>query len=709
MKTKIKQLIVLVLLTGASVLVMFALGNALASNRAQAEPDVSVPSAVSTDSDNGGMRTRADFVVPSARYGSRIDMNQFSAVLPPMDVRSVTMEAPNQIGSNRSVAVSPNTQPQKLVNADGSQLVVLIIKSSGASGIGLHFRDFDIPPDAEVYVYGPATDSIVCGPYTDRGPWGTGEFWSATIPGDTAIVEFYSKSGDSGKGFEIFEVSHIFPELGGSLLSEQPDATPLPCEVDASCFSDAEKNAVARILFNNNGARVCTGTLLNDCAQNHIPYFLTANHCVSTQGVAQTVEVFWFYRTTSCNSGVLRNWVHSPPGATLLVGQHANDFALLRLQNNAPAGAVFSGWTSAVQSIGTGVFGLHHPQGYLPPSVNSYLRRTSGNITSTGLTCSDSGLLNGLRADWTSGTNEPGSSGSGIWNSSHRLIGVQSCGPIPPTCNGPHTLYGQFANFYSQIRPFLCSGNAGAVAYDFNNDAHPDFLLSNGATRQTAMAYLNNNVVIGAAFGPTLPSGWQVVGVADFNRDGHPDYLLFNTMTRGVVIWHMNNNVHTGGGTGPSLPGGWSVVALGDFNEDGFPDCVLYNASTRRTVVWYMRDNVRFASNNGPTLVSGWVLVSVADFNGDGDLDYLLFRPSTGQSVIWYLSGLTRSGSRSGPTIPKPYQLMGVADFDDNGKPDYVLYNPSTFQTAIWYLNDNVLVRHVAGPTLPGGWNLAAP
>src|SRR4030095_13947195 len=365
------------LLSGASVMMLFALGNTRASTQAQAEPDATVPSTTSTGRDNGGMHTRADTVLPSARYGSRADINQPSAVLAPLDIRSVTMDAPNQIGVNRSVAVSPATRPQKFVNSDGSQVIILIVKSSGASGVGLHFRNFHLPPDAEVYVYGPAVDSIVSGPYTDNGPWSNGEFWSATIPGDTAIIELYTKSGETGKGFEIFEVSHIFPELGGPLLLDQPDVPPLPCELDASCFGDAEKNAVARILFNDNGARVCTGTLLNDCAQDRIPYFLTANHCVSTQTIAQTVEVYWFYQTTSCNSGVLRNWVRSPPGANLLKAQRSNDFALLRLQNNAPAGAVFSGWTSAVQSIGTGVFGLHHPQGFIPPSVASYLRRVS--------------------------------------------------------------------------------------------------------------------------------------------------------------------------------------------------------------------------------------------------------------------------------------------------------------------------------------------
>jgi hypothetical protein len=149
-----------------------------------------------------------------------------------------------------------------------------------------------------------------------------------------------------------------------------------------------------------------------------------------------------------------------------------------------------------------------------------------------------------------------------------------------------------------------------AAAGDFNSDGHPDYLLCNSGTQQTGIEYLNNNVLIGAAFGPTLPGGWSVVAVADFNRDGHPDYLLFNATTRATVIWYMNNNVHVTGATGPTLPGGWSVVAVADFNRDGHPDYLLFNATTRATVIWYMNNNVHTTGAYGPTLPAGWSLVA---------------------------------------------------------------------------------------------------
>jgi Trypsin-like peptidase domain len=453
MKTKIKSLIAFVMLSAASLTLLFALPHAQPNTNPQAAPPVTVPSIVSTSRDKGGMHTRAHTVLPSIRYGSHLDLNQASATLDWLDIHSVTMTAPNQIGVNRSLAVSPKTRAQKFVNPDGSQIIVLIIKSSGASGIGVHFRNFALAGGEEVYVYGLAPDSIVFGPFRDKGPWGSGEFWSGTLAGDTAIIEFYTRTGENGKAFEIFEVSHIFPELDLRLRSDQPDV--LNCELDASCYPNSLNNAVGRILFNDNGHQaVCTGILLNDLAQDQIPYFLTANHCVSTQAVAQTVEVFWFYQTTSCNSGILRSdWVQQVGGANLLATQSSNDFSLLRLVNNAPVGAWFSGWTSDIQSTGTAVFGLHHPDGFTPPAVDSYLREAHGIITSTNAACL--GLVNGYRTDWTSGTTEPGSSGSGLWNSSGYLVGVLSCGPSPPTCSSPYSSFSKFANFYSQIQPYI--------------------------------------------------------------------------------------------------------------------------------------------------------------------------------------------------------------------------------------------------------------
>jgi hypothetical protein len=132
MKVKIKSLIALVLLSAASLTILFGSPSTKSSGNPQTKPEVSMPGIVSSSSDSAGMRTRADTDLPSVRYGSHLDLNQSSVTLEQLNARSLTLE-PNQIGVNRSVEVSPNTRAQKFVNPDGSQIIVLIIKSSVAS------------------------------------------------------------------------------------------------------------------------------------------------------------------------------------------------------------------------------------------------------------------------------------------------------------------------------------------------------------------------------------------------------------------------------------------------------------------------------------------------------------------------------------------------------------------------------------------------
>jgi hypothetical protein len=49
--------------------------------------------------------------------------------------------------------------------------------------------------------------------------------------------------------------------------------------------------------------------------------------------------------------------------------------------------------------------------------------------------------------------------------------------------------------------------------------------------------------------------------VADFNNDGHPDYLLFRPSTEGTAIWYLDDNVRVFSAFGPTTWAGWSLVA----------------------------------------------------------------------------------------------------------------------------------------------------
>jgi hypothetical protein len=251
----------------------------------------------------------------------------------------------------------------------------------------------------------------------------------------------------------------------------------------------------------------------------------------------------------------------------------------------------------------------------------------------------------------------------------------------------------------------LKSGGRAAVS-DFNGDGHPDYVLYAAGTRQTAIWYLNNNILTDGDLGPSLPDNWNLPATADFDRDGHTDYALFHSPTNFTAIAYMSGPTLIAAAWAPTLPDGWELVGTADFDGDSKPDFVLYKTITGQTAIWYLNNNLLIGGDVGPSLANGWSLVGAADFNGDGHSDYALFNIDSGQTAIWYLSGPTFISGAWGPTVPSGWMLVATADFNGDSKPDYLLYKPSTRQTAVWYLNNNVYASGAYGPTLPVGWSL---
>ena len=59
------------------------------------------------------------------------------------------------------------------------------------------------------------------------------------------------------------------------------------------------------------------------------------------------------------------------------------------------------------------------------------------------------------------------------------------------------------------------AGAARAAISVFNGDGHPDDVLENGSTRQTAIWYLSGPTLIRGAYGPH-PSQW--LGIVGYSR-----------------------------------------------------------------------------------------------------------------------------------------------------------------------------------------------
>ena len=135
--------------------------------------------------------------------------------------------------------------------------------------------------------------------------------------------------------------------------------------------------------------------------------------------------------------------------------------------------------------------------------------------------------------------------------------------------------------FQPRAMAFQPNAAPRAAVIDFNGDGHPDYVLQNAATRQTAIWYLNNNVFIRPALSAQRlqPAGdWRVwrISIATAIRIMH----LFNPcypIKRRCGICQDQRSLASAYGS--TLPTGWELVAAADFNGDNKPDYVLYNVA----------------------------------------------------------------------------------------------------------------------------------
>jgi lysyl endopeptidase len=303
--------------------------------------------------------------------------------------------------------------------ADGRRLARLRVQSPQAAALRLAFDLRGLPAGAELRFAGDGESQSVVEPV--RGSDVAAQravqplYWGPVTEGDTQLVELRLPAGSDEQflRLEVAALSHLlvspFGAWDGSKIGESG-----ACNVDVRCetsppqaFTQA-KNAVARMIYQEGGSFVCTGTLLNDTdTSTFVPYFFSAAHCFTSQSTANTLTTFWFYEATACRSNVLDsgNVRQVTGGATVLYANEPSDVLFLRLNNAAPAGSFFLGWDANLVSSNTNVLVVHHPQGDVK-------KRTLGRITGIGSSSLASGSF--IKAGYTSGTTEGGSSGSGI-------------------------------------------------------------------------------------------------------------------------------------------------------------------------------------------------------------------------------------------------------------------------------------------------------
>lgn len=351
-----------------------------------------------------------------------------------------------------------------------------VVRAEGATGLRLHFTGIDLPAGAELYLYNLAGEAH--GPYLGRGPLGNGELWAHTVSGGEVLIQLHLPGGalEGVARFTLAEVGYLGERFPARMVLNplgQPFARAFcsgnePCVEDASCHNVAAvadaKDAAARMLFQSGGfLYLCSGGLLTDTAGSMTPYFLTANHCISREKEADTLQTFFQYQTSSCTTGGSCPGPGSAStlGADILAKDRNTDFTLMLLNEAPPAGSAFLGWNNQAVAFTDGAV-LHrisHPAG----SPQAYSRH---RVDVDATTCSGWPRGDRIYSRDEVGATEGGSSGSPVVNANGEVVGqlTGACGfDVGDPCNAADnaTVDGAFAAYYDLVAPILTGGGGG--------------------------------------------------------------------------------------------------------------------------------------------------------------------------------------------------------------------------------------------------------
>lgn len=356
-------------------------------------------------------------------------------VLPSPDVEKLRMEDSKAIGGPYRYGVQIpvadlgiNDQSFGRWSETGDLAIwTFELVSPAARTLDFHFSKLSLPAGSLLTLRGEGKDNLR---FIDPEQLSGESFWSPYVIGERATIELrVPKALRHEAGLELASVTHGYRGLFENAQVGEKSGS---CNVDVACSAGNgwhdQMASVGQYTFSKSGSSyVCTGTLMANTGVTSTPYFLTANHCMSTQTVASTIVVYWNYQGASCRapgssaSGTsLAKSIssHSQSGATLRATNAASDFTLLQLSSNVPAAATpfFSGWSRSTTAP-TSARGIHHPAGHEKRiSADNNALTTSGYLGAAGSTHWKVG-------NWESGTTEGGSSGSGLWDQNKRLVG----------------------------------------------------------------------------------------------------------------------------------------------------------------------------------------------------------------------------------------------------------------------------------------------
>lgn len=395
---------------------------------------------------------------------------------------------------------------------------------------GEHVQSFNIglkgvflPQGAKLFFYSDNFNSLV-GPYTHKDNKSHRELWSPVIESNSVTIEINVPTQyKSLVKFRVATISQGYRSIRSSEMAKSGS-----CNNDVVC-SEAnpwqnEIRSVARYTITVGASSFfCTGTLINNVEENLTPYFLTAGHCGVDSTTAASITAYWNYETSVCQGtpdGQLTQFQNgmSYLGGTDSTGVGGSDFALAQFDTTPDASfnVYWAGWDNSSNAPSSAV-GIHHPAG---DEKRISFDNDSLTITNYASSMADANGTHLMVGAWEDGTTEGGSSGSGIWNENHHLVGTLSGGGASCQALDQPDWYGRFATHWlgdgtneGQLRVWLDPNDTGAITLDGQNACDAPIVNITTASATGNMGEpLSFSASVTGGTGPYTYS-W------DFNRD----------------------------------------------------------------------------------------------------------------------------------------------------------------------------------------------
>ncbi len=448
----------------------------------------------------------------------------------------------------------------------------LRVSSPGALSLNFGFTEYRMPAGGRLLVY-PASQTAGANPDNIRSFGAAdneshGQLWTPIVDGDEAVIEVVvPKAERAALRLRLTQVGHDYAGFR-RLASGQSSlvgtlGTSGSCNVDVACpEGDGWRDQIRSVAaIATGGSLFCTGSLMNNTANDRKMYFLTANHCGITSANAASLVTYWNYQNSVCRvvgsaangqdgDGLLNQTL---TGAFFRAANSPSDFTLVELDDPAPAAynLFWNGWDRSTGDF-AGATGIHHPNGGEKRISHgtSATRTTSYGGSQTNPTSPGDGTHIFVRWIPGIGVTEGGSSGSPLYSPQKRVIGQLHGGPSSCSAadNAKADYYGRISVSWTgggtastRLSNWLDAAGTGAVTLDGVGGGTPPvtYTVSGTVTTSAGAGIAGVTVSAGSASATTGSTGaYTLTGLANGTYTLTPSLsgYTFSPTTRSVTV-----------------------------------------------------------------------------------------------------------------------------------------------------------------------------